>query len=89
MENSIEGWLRAESWEDIIVSSESCELLKVHHLLAMWSITADILGIDILQRAKELTHEVNHDPGVDQIDQLANLLTVNLLGLRNFIEKWQ
>ena len=64
MENAIQSRLRAEPREDVVVSCEGCELLKVHHFLAMGSVPTNILWIQILQGAEKFTHEIDHDPGV-------------------------
>ena len=42
-----------------------------------------------MQRAEELAHEVDHHPTVDQVYQLANLVTLDLLCLSDPVIKRQ
>ena len=77
MKNAIEGWFGAEAWENVIVTRKQTQLLEVHVFVG----TADVLRIQVLQRAEQFTHEVDHHAVVDQVYQLANLVALRLLHL--------
>ena len=79
MENAVKRRLRAEAGKNVVIASEKTQLLEVHVLV--WP--TNVLGVEVLDRAEKFAHEVDHDAMVHQIDQLADLAVVGLLGLRD------
>ena len=85
MEHSVERWFGAKSWEDIVVSCETCELLKTHSWVSLLrGGSSDIVRVNVLELAEELAHEVYQGFGVYQIYKLTHVLILFELCFRDF-----